>query len=448
MSENKNRISRRRFLNSGFKAGVSVTALGAFLSSCGVTGDRGGGEGASTITIPVPETPWLDSFRSTVDVYQEETGNTVNLQTFPFDGLLSNQLNAVDAQSDEFDIYCLNEQWCARFYNAEFVAPFEDIDSGFSLDSQILEYDSATRWDQDAGFFSENGTVLGLPIMGNIVVYCYRRDLYEELGLEPPETWEEAITAARQAEEEYDDLYGHLVHGAIPTFEFEPLLHGFGGSFFADPPNDWTVTIASEEAQQAIETWLELASYGPAQPHDVGQADIIALMQSGRALQTMLVTAAHQDMENEAESSIAGNTGYSLLPRPSEGTHSTVSGIFLMSIPAHIQDSQKEAAYDFLQWLMTQDAQMEYGRNGGVPTHQGVYESDIADQSEFRYMRAMEESEPHIQGTIRFPFAAEMLEVTDLRLNQILSGQLDPREALDRMADELATVVENAGVSS
>ena len=87
-------MSRREFLSSSAKAGISVAALATFLSSCGVTGERKGEEGA-TITIAINESPWLPSFQEIVRVYQEETGSGVEVQAFPFDDLRSKELNAV-----------------------------------------------------------------------------------------------------------------------------------------------------------------------------------------------------------------------------------------------------------------------------------------------------------------------------------------------------------------
>lgn len=443
-----NGSTRREFLGHSFKAGVSAAALGTLLSSCAVTGGSQEGDDASAISIPVADAPWLPSFQKTVQAYQEETGNTVKLQVYPFDGLLSKQLNAANSKSDEFDIFCLNEQWCTQFYDGGFVSPFEEVNSDFSMPSSMIEYGNIARWDADRHYFSDDGTVVGLPAVGIIQLFFYRRDLYDELGLQPPKTWDEVINAAKQAQQKYPDMHGYLVRGQPATYNFEPLLRGFESDFFADPPNDWTVTVNSEQALQAAEMYLELASYGPQAPATMQQPDLIAQMQSGRALQNHMVAAAYPSMDDEAQSSVVGKIGYDVIPRPASGVHATTSGIWLMSIPAYTEDSKKQAAYEFLNWFITKDAQIQYVRAGGMPIREDVYTSDLADQEEYRWMQSMKESTPHIFQGVAYPFAAKMLEVTDLYLNRMLGGELKPKAALDQMASEIQTIVQKSNVAS
>lgn len=453
-------MSRREFLGGSFKAGISITALGAFLSSCGITGsnqaggDQGDGDGEGggnpPISIAINDSPWFPSFEEIVKIYQEETGNSANLQVFTFEGLLTKTLNAANSKSGEFDIYNLNEGWCAEFYNGGLVTPFEEIDSGFSLDDAVIEYDSVTRWDQDAGYFSESAPVYGVPINGNIQLLFYRQDLYDEMGLKPPTTWEEAIEAAKMAGEQYENVYGYAMRGQAAgyavTYDYLALLRSFEGDIFANPPDDYTVTINNEAGQKATDLFVELLSYGPKQPQNIGQAELIALMQSGELLQTHLASAAWANMDDEAASSVVGKVNYGVVPKTSDGVHAPTSGIWTMGIPTHLEDGKKKAAYDFLTWLMTKDAQMKYAQANGVITRQDVYESELADKEKYRYMKATADSTPYIHRGADYSFSAELLEITERRLEAIAGGLIKPKEGLDEMANEITKLVKEAGV--
>ncbi len=443
-------MSRREFLGNSLKAGISITALGAFLSSCGVTGQsKGGGEGSS-VSIAINEAPWLPSFEQIVNIYQQETGSTVELQIFTFEGLLSKTLDAARTQSEEFDIYNLNEGWCAEFYDGGLVTPFRDISSDFELPSQVIEYQDVTRWDSETAYFSADAPVYGVPINGNIQLLFYRQDLYDQMGLEPPTTWEEAITAAQTIGEQNSDVYGYAFRGQgagyAVTYDFLPLLRGFEGDIFAGPPQDYSVRINDEAGQQAIELFVELLSYGPSEPQNIGQAELIALMQSGQLLQTHLASAAWSNMDDQQASSVVDQVNYAVVPRPSNGVHAPTSGIWVMGIPPHIQDSKKQGAYDFLTWLMQEDAQMQYAEANGVVTRQDVYESDLANQETYRYMKATAESTPYIHRGADFPFSPELLEITEQRLEDIAGGLSEPREGLDQMASEISALVEEKGL--
>lgn len=445
-------MSRRRFLSSSAKMGFSFTALGTFLSSCAVTGERKGAQGSSAISVAINESPWLRAFEEITRVYREETGSTVDLQVFTFEGLQSKELNAVDARTGEFDLFTMFEGWYGSFYDSEFVTPLQDIDPAFEWPQEVITFDNVSRWDQNERYFSAEGTPLALPINGNMQLLFYRQDLYDEMDLEPPTTWDEAITAARTVGDTRSDVYGYTLRGqgggSAVTFDFLPLLRSFGGDFFANPPEDWSVTINDDAGQQAIDLFMELLSYGPSNPENIGQAEVISLMQSGRALQAHLVSAAALQMDEEAESTVPFDINYTVVPRSSDGVHAPTAGPALMAIPAHIDDGQKEAAYDFLRWFMQEDAQTRYTRAGGSPVNRNVYESDLAEGTEFRYMQAATESLPHLHHAVDYPFAPELLEVTEQRLNEIAAGLLEPKEGLDTIASEIATVAEEAGFSS
>lgn len=444
-------ISRRDFLSKSFKAGISVAALASFLSSCGITGGRqgGGGQGGESnppINIAINESPWLPSFEEIVRIYQEETGNGANLRVFTFEGLLSKTLNAARSNSKEFDIYNLNEGWCAEFYKGGLVVPFEDINSDFQLPDPVIEYDSVTRWDPEANFFSENAPVHAVPINGNIQLLNYRQDLYEQMDLEPPTTWEDAIEAAKKIQSQNSDIYGYALRGEgagyAVTYDFLPFLRGFEGDIFANPPQDYTPTINNDAGKRAVELFVEMLSYGPPNPASVGQAEVIALAQSGELLQNHLINGAYVNMDDEAASSVAGKINYTIVPKPSDGVHATTSGIWTMGIPPQLEDPSKQAAYDFLTWLMEKDAQMRYARAGGIITRQDVYESELAEQEQFRFMRATAESTPYIYRGADYPFSARLLEITEQRLEGIAGGLTGPKEGLNRMADEISRLVE------
>jgi multiple sugar transport system substrate-binding protein len=176
---------------------------------------------------------------------------------------------------------------------------------------------------------------MGLPINGNVNLEYYRRDLYDEMDLKgPPETWDDVIAAARKARKKYGgDVYGYLVRGErganAASYDYMPLLSGFGGSIFADPPGDWSVVIDSEEALEATDKWLELATYGPPQPGVVTQGTMIGLMQSGQALHTHMTSAAALPLSDPTQTAVADKIDATVIPKPRNGEHATIAGGWL-----------------------------------------------------------------------------------------------------------------------
>ena len=76
---------------------------------------------------------------------------------------------------------------------------------------------------------------LTVPINGNVEVFFYRRDLYEQKGLKIPETWDEALSNATKLND------GARVYGFVhrddresALADFSNYLFSFGGDIFAN----------------------------------------------------------------------------------------------------------------------------------------------------------------------------------------------------------------------
>jgi multiple sugar transport system substrate-binding protein len=447
-------ISRRTLLK-GAVAGISYPALAAFLSACG--GDGGGSTTAGgssapasvdEIHIPIHESPWLASFEEVARIYEQQTGIHVDLRVFPYDGLRTQQVNAVTTGGESFDIFTVDSSWVGQFFDQGWITPLAEIDEGFAWPDDLITYDSVARWDAQRRMTLPDAPVMGIPINGNMHLFMYRRDLYEDLDLEVPQTWEDAIANGEVAGDAVE--YGYVVRGQPSdagtsiTFNFGPLLHSHGGDWFVDPGTDWTPAINNEAAAEAMHTYRALAELGPRDPQSIGQAEMLSLMQAGRSLQCHMVAAVYPHLDNPDDSSVANLVDYAVVPQATSGPTPLI-GAWTQCIPVHIADERKRAAYDFLTWIADAEVQRQYAEAGGIVTNQTVYESDLPDQDEFRYMDALGDSNEHAFRSLIFPFSQEMAEVTERFLAEILSGTTDIQPGLDRIATELERIVQEAG---
>src|SRR5689334_13855605 len=65
------------------------------------------------ITVVINQSPWFDSFRKTVEVYEKESGNKVELDVNPFAGSLEKQRNSVRAKQGQYELLIMNSGWFA-----------------------------------------------------------------------------------------------------------------------------------------------------------------------------------------------------------------------------------------------------------------------------------------------------------------------------------------------
>lgn len=399
------------------------------------------------INILINDSPWLAGFEALVDMYVAETGNQVNLDVTPFPGMLQKSVNAVQGETSPYDIINLNEQWYSQFYNGALVTPITEIDPEFELDPNIIEYGYSTRWDPEVAYSTADGDIYGLPINGNIQIFYYRKDLLEAAGLEVPQTWDEVAEVAAAIQEANPGVNGFSIRSRPSNWEFMAYLESFGASVIEldDATGQWVVGLAKPEAVDALEMWINLGkTYGPANVADLGQAENLALMASGRLAMVHMVSAAAPNFQNEEQSVVVDQVGAAVVPGGPAG-RATISGIWVMGIPTNIDDARQQAALTFLKWALEKDNQIAYARAGGIPVRQDVY-AELAEDPELGWwMGAVAESTPYIVGQPRIPEVPQLTEIIDRWTVQALLGEATPEEAMSAAAAEVYNVLNNAG---
>lgn len=452
-------ISRRRFIGMTASATAAAVlgkgAAGAGASLARVERETGHGSGGArrsskvTLNVPVPAAPFTPALLKVIAAYEASTGNTVQTSAYPFASLLTEEVDAMVHGSGAYDVLFVNTEWTGEFYHRGWMVPIGDLDPSFTWPKGLIEYGGTCRWDHVHKVTSLSGEPMSLPLVGNIQLLFYRRDLYEKLGLKVPETWDDVLTNGRHAQKAGAVRYGYAIRGQADiggyanTFDFGGVLASYGGHWFVDAAKgDFTPAVNDERGQAAMAQWLRLAKTGPAQPQTIGQPEIQSLMQSGQLLQAELVDASAAPMDNPSQSSVVDKIGYAVLPAgpAPHGIHAPLSGIWAVGVAAGISKARQRAAWEFITWMTSASTQVLFTERGGVPTSQSVYLSGLAKDTPYRFMQAAAESSRYLQSGLSYPFAVEITDVTEPLISEIVAGSLSVRSGLDKIAHGLAKI--------
>ncbi len=90
------------------------------------------------ITILINSSPWLGGFQSVSGLYEQQTGNKVNLDVTPYPGMLEKARNAVRGTESPDDVLNLDPGWTIEFYEGGFLAPLDQIEPGYTLPKDAL----------------------------------------------------------------------------------------------------------------------------------------------------------------------------------------------------------------------------------------------------------------------------------------------------------------------
>ena len=466
---NPSPISRRKFLQIAAGAGIAAPLMGA-LDACGgkgkggALGNNGGGSAAATassggatggkvteLTVPANSSPWLAAYEKMAAQYESVSGVKVTIREFPYGGLQTAMVNAIHAGTYPFDVYHLDEPWTGQFYANGWCVPFDEVDSSYQIDPQILTYHDLPRWDPSTKQSAPSGKVMGLPINGNVNLFLYRKDLYDKLGLSVPKTFDEAYHNGQVAMQHHASKYGYVARaqattgGQSITYDFMPLLYTYGGGWY---DAKWNPLINNPGAVAAMEEFRKLLSLGPDKPQTVSQNVVIAAMQGGQTIQCHTVAAAAANIENASKSAVAGKVGYAVVPAGSSGKPAPASGVWSLTIPANISKARQQAALKFITWVNSKEAQQTFMQAGGIPTRSDTYESTSLPSPAKLYLPAVAESAKVAQPSIRYPFSASMLPVAEETLANIASSSSPVKEGMDGLANQFRAIASKAGYGS
>lgn len=130
----------------------------------------------------------------------------------------------------------------------EYMDDYIAADPDFNQDDII---DSFMQYCRD-----DEGHVYSLPVWGATQVIYYRKDMFEEAGLDPDEvfaTWQNVAEGAKKLQEFYGkgapDFYGFELMGG--SNNLEDMGYSNGGSIISE--DEKTVTFANDEFVEALE---------------------------------------------------------------------------------------------------------------------------------------------------------------------------------------------------
>jgi multiple sugar transport system substrate-binding protein len=431
---------------------VSAITLAAGLSACasggGATDGGGDTDGKDiTLTIAGAQAPWSPAYEALIQAYQEETGVKVDLRPFPNDEVKTQQLNDAQSGSNTFDIYLINEVDVALYNANELLLPLTDIDADFTLDDEMFTYDSLPYWDSEKRTFSESGELTTVPLLGNLQIFIYRTDIYEDLGLEVPTTWAEVIRNGQEVQKAEAARYGYVTrYQGVPgapqvTFDFMGVFYGEGGELFQDAGVDWTPTLDTPEGVRAAEIFRELALLGPADTKTVGQAAAIATMQAGDSAGLSVIAAAAASMNDEASSNVVGKVGFAVLPGGVPAT-----GTWNLGIPADLPMNRRGPALDFIKWATSEQGMEVFAAAGGIPVRSDAFDAEGISDTSQAYLDVVAESAKNARGPLRLEFIGPFLTVTEPIIANIASGDVTPAEGMRQMQEGVLKVVEESGL--
>ncbi|MHA7874104.1 ABC transporter substrate-binding protein [Roseivivax sp.] len=211
------------------------------------------------------------------------------------------------------------------------------------LDDLVAEYGQNLN---DNQLIRIDGQIMAVGMMVNTQHLMYRADIFEDLGLEVPETWEEVLAAAEaiEAAEVVDyPLGATMKSGWNLAQDFNNMFLGFGGSF-TDADN--MPTINTEAGVNALEMMKAMTDYMDPEYLVSDSTYVQQQFQQGKIAMANLWASRAGAMDNEEESSVVGLVESAAAPRATaDGPPATTIWWDGVVVAKNISDEEAEAAF-------------------------------------------------------------------------------------------------------
>ena len=217
---------------------VTASATTAMAADCGISNGR-----LSIIGNEFPAIQTVGAAAQSCEGLADAKANlTADHQTINLPGMQGNPAEYTTAIVANSSIVAL--------INEDVIRPLDDLIAAHGADipkNQLITI---------------NGNVMAVAFMANAQHLLYRQDVLEEIGVEPPKTYEELLAAAQMIREKgimENPVGGAFAAGWNLAQEFTNMYLGHGGEFYK--PGTAEVAVNNEQGVATLEMLKALSEY-------------------------------------------------------------------------------------------------------------------------------------------------------------------------------------------
>lgn len=373
--------------------------------------------------------PLIDGLKALVPEFTQKTGIRVEFEDLATDQKSQKLLVELMAGSSTIDVTTLR--------------PLNELKL-FGLNNFAVDLNPylANDPDYDLGDFlgaalescTFEGQLLGVPLYNERAILYYRKDLFQQKGIQPPKTLEQLEQYARMFHDPRNNFFGIVARGRVNqliTGGFASYLFSFGGDFNTLDK----ALMDSPEAIRAMKFYANLLrNYGPPGIENYNWPEAAALMAQGHVAMFTDADAIYLNVADPAKSPFADKIGYAVFPAGPAGAKPFNVVVEAMMLNPH--SKQKEAAIEFIKWATSKEVTLKIQQRGLSMSRASVWDDPTSTKSwPAELVEVMVESNKIAKGYDR-PRVINVAEARDILSRPILIGfQGGDIEAAARVAN-------------
>ncbi len=377
-----------------------------------------------------------------LDDYSKKNNVSIEVQPNPYAGLQQKLTLALTQGTGDYDVVSMDDPWMPQFAGGKFLMNLQDLmdKKGIKPDPDFIPELLAL------GDFPKGTGLRGIPWVGNVQVFAWRKDVIDDLKLETPKTWDDVLAAAKAITDakSASGLYGIGLRGIAgndAATSFLPVLRGFGTDLFNDK---WQPQLETDAAKKALDLQLALAKLAPPGVENTGHPQNGRNMYSG-------ITAMSGDIwpdqllqiYDPSVSKVVGKVDIGAEPAESGVKPANMTGNWLLGVPEGSQSA--DAALDFILWFTAAEQQKRLLMDQSIPATRTSVMQDQEAVAKFPFLPGLLAAAKNALPRPRTPSYNAVEAVYGQYVAQAIAGQVSAADALANANKEITDIMVKSG---
>ena len=303
---------------------------------------------AETITIATVNNSDMIIMQKLSPQWEQETGNTIDWVVLEENVLRQRVTTDIATNGGQFDIVTIGSYEAPIWGKQGWLVALDDLGDDYDYDDLIPSVVNGLSYE---------GTLYAVPFYAESSFTFYRKDLFDEAGLEMPEqpTYDQIAEFAAKLTDKSKEQYGFCQRGKPGWGEnmafVGPMVNAFGGRWFDE---NWQPQLTTEPWVTAVNYYVEnMNEYGPPGASANGHNENRALFATGHCAIWVDATSAAGYIFNPNESQVADKTWFTAAPVQVTANGSGWFWAWSLGIPA--SSGKVDAAKSFLKWATSKE---------------------------------------------------------------------------------------------
>jgi multiple sugar transport system substrate-binding protein len=403
-----------------------------------------------TLHVVVISDPFVPAMQTINDEFTKLTGAQVVMDAFGYDPTYQKEQLACQQNNSSYDVVVFDVPWTQAFVNC--VDHLNDRIK--AADPAVVAYDDYFPVMKTAVTWGDQ--IIGLPFAPYFVLQHYNTDYFTTLGLKPATNFTEMMANAKAANQSaaLPNVYGTILNNsagsAVGQAFFEYIYNIEGGKPFMsmypgtkDAYADMTPLFSSPQGIQVVDFFKAMLPFQPPGALNYAWQERQSYFNTGKIAFNSQWDVTTPSASDPTQSTIVGKLGTAPFPHDSKDLVTQVGG---WSMGINKDSSQKDMAWDYMQWFNAPATGVAFAKAGGFPSRQSTL--DNADlNAQYPWYATLKEVIPTAFADCR-PRNNESFDIINTLgtyISKAMSGEMTTVDAMKAADADIGKMLKDKG---